>query len=101
MPVGQAFVPYGGWTKRAMHQYTGSTRLCGAKVDLNTIEEEDDVKPFMAWDKDRSRAYLIGPFGAAWITESKDVAEFETLYGKTAVALSAATIKAIGGPSAS
>lgn len=33
-----AFVPYGGFSGRAMHQWHDSTLLCGLNVDLNIME---------------------------------------------------------------
>ncbi len=35
------FVPFGGFTTRAMHQWHDSTTLCGLNVDLNIVEEEE------------------------------------------------------------
>lgn len=35
-----AFVPYGGFTEREIHQWHDSTNLCGLNVDLNIIEQE-------------------------------------------------------------
>ena len=56
---------------------------------------EDDVKPYLVWDKDRTRIYLVGPKGAAWITDPVKVAQLEADLGKLAVAYSAATIDAL------
>lgn len=36
-----AFVPFGGWTERAMVQWHDSIDLCGLNVDLNIIEEDE------------------------------------------------------------
>ncbi|HZP93344.1 MAG TPA: lysozyme [Burkholderiales bacterium] len=78
--------------------YPGLVRRRDAECALfyKPSEEEDEMRPFLAWDKDRQRAYLIGPWGAAWITQAADVQALEALYGKTAVAFSASTIDAIG-----
>ncbi len=57
--------------------------------------EDDDMKPFLAWDRDRQRIYLIGPWGASWITTAKDVKKFEELYGKLDVRFGKATMDAL------
>jgi hypothetical protein len=58
-------------------------------------EEDDDMKPFLCWDVDRQRAYLVGPFGATWITNADDVKTLEGLYGKMAVAMHATSLDAL------
>jgi hypothetical protein len=55
----------------------------------------DDDMPYLAWDKDRSRVYLIGPTGAKWIVDAGKVAQLEADLGKMAVAYSATTIEAL------
>lgn len=99
VPPGGVPLLFGGWQEVAIWQYAGSVETCGLNIDrcvmLEPVEEDEDMKPFMAWDKDRQRAYLIGPFGAAWITQASDVQTLEGLYGKTQVALLAATIDAL------
>jgi N-acetyl-anhydromuramyl-L-alanine amidase AmpD len=55
----------------------------------------DDDMPYLAWDKDRQRVYLIGPTGAKWIVDAGKVAALEADLGKMAVAYSATTIEAL------
>jgi len=59
------------------------------------FEEEDEMKPFLAWNIDNKSVHLIGPFGSAWITQASDVAALEKLYGPMAVALRSAAIDAL------
>jgi len=54
--------------------------------------EDDEMKPFLAWNIDNKSVHLIGPFGSAWITQAADVAALEKLYGPMAVALRSAAI---------
>ena len=58
-------------------------------------QEEEDMRPFLAWDRDRQRAYLIGPWGASWITTAKDVKKLEEMYGTLEVGFSKATLDAL------
>lgn len=93
------FRPYWGFTKATITQWHNSITICGVNMDLNEYEDapkEDGMRPYLCWDKDRQRVYLIGPFGAAWITQPADVATLEGQFGKLAVAYSATTIDAIG-----
>jgi len=59
------------------------------------IKEEPDMAPFLAWDIDRKRVYLIGPFGAAWITNSLDVDKLKAKYPDDMLALHTSTIQAL------
>lgn len=34
------FVPFGGWTQRAVVQYTSSVLVCGLNVDMDWEEDE-------------------------------------------------------------
>lgn len=65
---------------------------------LQPPEVEDDMKPFLAWDVDEGRVYLIGPWGASWIVEAGDVETFKELYGDLTIALRHSTIQALGEP---
>ena len=58
-------------------------------------EEDEDMKPYVAWDRDRQRIYLVGPWGASWITDAKDVKKFEEQYGKLEVGFSSATLDSL------
>ena len=81
-----------------------SATACPGRHMMNIIEqvtleryqappqEEEDMKPFLAWDRDRKRIYLVGPWGATWITTAVDVKKFEELYGKLKVGRSHATL---------
>lgn len=96
------FRPYGGFASPAITQWHNSIVIYGINVDLNAIEEpapapvqEQDMKPFLVWDIDRQRAYLMGPFGARWITNADDLKTLEVLYGKMAVALRSSTLDAL------
>jgi N-acetyl-anhydromuramyl-L-alanine amidase AmpD len=60
------------------------------------IEEDDDMKPYLAWCPERVAAYFIGPQGARWITQANVVAQLEAQFGKMTVTHSAAVIDAIG-----
>ena len=57
--------------------------------------EEDDMKPYLAWDRDRQRAYLIGPWGATWLVNAKDVDKFAEQYGRMEIGYSKATMDAL------
>lgn len=61
------------------------------------VPVEEDMKPFLAATNMGGvyAIYLIGPFGAAWITNAEDVKAFERLYGPLAVNLSESAIKSI------
>ena len=65
------------------------------KIINEPPQEDDDMKPFLAWDRDRKRIYLVGPWGATWITTAKDVKKFEELYGKLDVRFGKATMDAL------
>jgi len=72
------------------------TRILDAIVeDMQALvgEEDEGMKPFNAWDVDRGRTYLIGPFGAIWIKNAADAKELEKKYGKVEMALHQDTIK--------
>lgn len=97
----------GGWQEARGWQFQGTTRISGESCDLNLFhadafdrlpkeEEEKDMKPYLAWDIDRKRVYLVGPWGATWITNSEDVTKFETRYGALDVTLHASTLDALG-----
>lgn len=58
--------------------------------------EEDDVKPYMAWDYDRKMVWLIGPKGPTWVSQPTELAKLEADLGKVAVGYSADTINALG-----
>ncbi len=97
----------GGWDIDDLvgWQTTGTVPdFCGESVDSNVFhrnafkqeeQEEGDMKPFLAWDKNRSRIYLVGPWGARWITEAEDVAKFEALYGDLNIVLRRTTLDAL------
>ena len=86
-------------------RYTGTTTCGGVEMDGNSFlrefvepekqQEEEDMKPCLAWDIDRKRIYLVGPWGATWITTAKDVKKFEELYGKLDVRFGKATMDAL------
>lgn len=57
-------------------------------------QEDEDMKPFLAWDLERRRVYLIGPWGASWITKADDVERFKAKYGDELTALHSSTIDA-------
>jgi hypothetical protein len=57
-------------------------------TDIHSGEEEP---MFIAWDLGRTRAYLIGGFGAAWITDGAEANKLKERYGPY-IALSSATI---------
>ena len=57
--------------------------------------KEDDMKPFLAWDRDRQRIYLVGPWGASWIVTAKDVKKFGEMYGKLEVGFGKETLDAL------
>jgi hypothetical protein len=42
------FVPFGGWTERAMVQYAGDVNVCTLNLDFNEREsaEEDEIMPY-------------------------------------------------------
>jgi len=104
----------GGWSPRrptdaqdltaTCYEHNESTRFGGKftvcpsnRIDwprtLAALEpEEDEMKPFLAWNIDNKSVHLIGPFGSAWITQAADVAALEKLYGPMAVALRSAAI---------
>lgn len=74
-------------------------RECGmfgtpAPATPGRASEEDEMLR-LVWDKDRARVYLLGDFGAAWITDAADRAALEAEFGKARLALSAATIDRI------
>lgn len=58
-------------------------------------EQEDDMKPYLAWDRDNQRVYLVGPWGASWITNAKDVKAFADKYGKLEVGYTASTLDSL------
>ena len=62
------------------------------KIINEPPQEEEDMKPFLVWDRDRKRIYLVGPWGASWITTAKDVKKFEELYGKLEVGFGKETL---------
>ena len=65
------------------------------KIINEPPQEEEDMKPYLAWDRDRQRIYLVGPWGASWIVTAKDVKKFEEMYGKLNVGLSKETLDAL------
>lgn len=69
-----------------------TTIISGAE---RIIEQEADMTPYLAWDRDKQRIYLVGPWGATWITTAKDVKKLEELYGKLDVGFSHATLTAL------
>lgn len=68
-----------------------------AEILAGLKQGDDDMQPFLAWCPDYAGGsmWLVGPFGAAWLTQAADVAVFEAKYGKATVALRAATLNAI------
>lgn len=65
------------------------------KAAMPPEEEEEDMKPYLAWDIDKGRAVLIGPFGVAWVTEASDVEKLKAQYGEMTEAYWHSTIEAI------
>ncbi len=97
-----SFKPYWGFTKAKITQWHNSITICGVNMDLNEYEEVpstevNDMVPFLAWDLDRARVYLIGPFGAVWTPIQADADALAAKYGKVEMALHAATIDAFNG----
>ena len=58
------------------------------------MKMEETMSPFLCWDLDRGRVYLIGPFGAVWTPVQADADALAAKYGKVEMALHAATIDA-------
>lgn len=91
------------WEHREGVRFGGDPTACPSGrvpwqlyIDALTVKEDDDMKPYLAWDKDNKRVYLIGPFGAAWIVNADDVKTLEGQYGKMVIAYSESTIKSLG-----
>lgn len=96
------FLPYWGFTEDSITQWHNSITLFGVNVDLNLVhysteQEEEGMKPYLAWDL-IGAATLIGfPNGAAWITNANDLKTLEGIYGPMAIALDHTTVLSLGG----
>ena len=59
-------------------------------------EDDDDMKPYLAWDINKQRVYYVGGWGAAWIVDAADVAKLKELHGITdLVPLHASTLASL------
>ena len=77
------------------HREMASTACPSGRIPwhLYTEEEEDDMKPLLVWNIDKQAVFLVGPFGAVWVTDAADVPALEGLYGKMTVALHDSTLR--------
>lgn len=92
--AGTAFLAYGGWTSRVMHQYSPAG-LCGGNFDLNTIEqelEEDDVKPFLVLEAGTPNTWLIGFTAPIMLGSQAEIDSLAANFGKPTIAVSKGTI---------
>jgi hypothetical protein len=58
--------------------------------------EEDEMKSYLAWDKDRRRVYMVGPGKPAWITAAAVVDELTAIFGPLEKAMSSTALQALG-----
>jgi hypothetical protein len=70
------------------------TRLPEIKIPLPQ-EEDTEMQPYLAWDLDRKRVYYVGPWGASWLTDARDVETLKERHGEIQVALHESTINSI------
>jgi hypothetical protein len=59
------------------------------------VEEDDDMKPVLVWNRDRQQVWFMGPFGAVPVVYPADALQLEKLYGAHAAALSNALLESI------
>lgn len=94
------------WEHNEMVRWGAAPTACPSgridwKLYLDALNEEDDVRSFLAWCAEEGKVYFVGPNGATWIPGSGGgagpvFAELERTFGPMTVTLTKAALSAIG-----